>query len=491
MPCGSAHSALDLRRERRKIVCNHITDVMPEKSLNEISRDARVLYQKAAEAAQRENFDYALALFCQVLEKDPAFLECRKQLRAAQLQKAGTGGTGFFKKMLSGAGSSPQLAKAQIALRRDPAEALAVAEQILNSDPHSGAAQRIIVQAAQALELPLTAMFALEQLVKASPKDKAVAIEYANALSAGGGDSSHGERVLQELMRANPNDGDLNQALKNLSARKTLDEGGYGALEDGTGSYRDILKNKDEAVSLEREQKVQRTEDNTARLTEEYEDRLRTEPGNLKVARTLAELYAQKNNYAGALNLYEQIRHATPDPTIDRAIADTTAKQFEFQISQLNPFAPDHAEQVEKIQAQKNAFQLVECQKRADKYPTDLVIRFELGSLLFQNGKLAEAIGELQKAQNNPSKRIQAMNLLAQCFAKRKMYDMAGRKLQEALKEKPAFDEEKKDLIYQYGCVLEAMGKREEAIEQFKQIYEADISYRDVAAKVDAFYSGQ
>jgi len=32
--------------------------------------------------------------------------------------------------------------------------------------------------------------------VKASPKDKAVAIEYANALSAGGGDSSHGERVL-------------------------------------------------------------------------------------------------------------------------------------------------------------------------------------------------------------------------------------------------------------------------------------------------------
>ena len=464
---------------------------MPEKSLNEIARDARALYQKAVEAAQRENHDYALALFCQVLEKEPAFLECRKQLRAAQLQKAGTGGTGFFKKMLSGAGSSPLLAKAQIALRRDPAEALAVAEQVLNSDPHSGAAQRIIVQAAQALELPLTAMFALEQLVKASPKDKAVGIEYADALAQGGGDSSHGERVLQDLLRLYPNDADLGQALKNLSARKTLDEGGYGALEDGSGSYRDILKDKAEAVSLERENKVQRTEDNTARLTEEYEDRLRTEPGNLKVARTLAELYAQKNNYAGALNLYEQIRQATPDPTIDRAIADTTAKQFEFQISQLNPFAPDHAEQVEKIQAQKNAFQLGECQKRAEKFPTDLVIRFELGSLYFQNGKLGEAIAELQKAQNNPSKRIGAMNLLAQCFAKRKMYDMAARKLQDALKEKPGFDDEKKDLIYQLGCVLEAMGKREEAIEQFKQIYETDISYRDVAAKVDAFYAGQ
>ena len=41
------------------------------------------------------------------------------------------------------------------------------------------------------------------------------------------------------------------------------------------------------------------------------------------------------------------------------------------------------------------------------------------------------------------------------------------------------------------GVVLEKMGKKEEAIEQFKQIYEVDISYKDVAAKVDAFYSGQ
>jgi hypothetical protein len=34
------------------------------------------------------------------------------------------------------------------------------------------------------------------------------------------------------------------------------------------------------------------------------------------------------------------------------------------------------------------------------------------------------------------------------------------------------------------------MGKKEEAIEQFKQIYEIDIGYKDVAAKVDSYYSG-
>ena len=62
---------------------------MAEKSINEISRDARLLFTKANEAAQRENLDYAITLFNQVLEKEPGFFECRKALRAAQFQKCG------------------------------------------------------------------------------------------------------------------------------------------------------------------------------------------------------------------------------------------------------------------------------------------------------------------------------------------------------------------------------------------------------------------
>ena len=48
-----------------------------------------------------------------------------------------------------------------------------------------------------------------------------------------------------------------------------------------------------------------------------------------------------------------------------------------------------------------------------------------------------------------------------------------------------------KDLIYELGSVLEQMGQRDEAIEQFKLIYERDSGYKDVAAKVDAYYAGR
>ena len=75
------------------------------------------------------------------------------------------------------------------------------------------------------------------------------------------------------------------------------------------------------------------------------------------------------------------------------------------------------------------------------------------------------------------------MSLLAQCFAKRKMYDLAARTLQNAIKEKPGFDDEKKDLIYNLGCVFESMGKKDDAVEQFNIIYESDIGYNDVGPR--------
>jgi tetratricopeptide (TPR) repeat protein len=470
---------------------------MAEKNLNQISRDARVLYDKGAEAAKRENTDYAIALFNQVLEKEPAFYECRKALRIAQFKKAGNGGTGFFKKMLSGAGSSPLVAKGQMALRSNPAGAMAIAEQILNTDPNNSSAHKIIVEAAKALELPRTAVLSYETLAKNSPKDRTLAIEFAQALAAAGdisqGENNRGEKILMDLLRDNPHDGDLNMALKNLSARKTMDEGGYGALEGGEGSYRDILKDKKESASLEQEKRAVKTEDVTERLIGEYETRLETEPNNLKLVRSLAELYMQKKQFARALEYYDRIKTSGMgnDPSLDTAIANTIVRRFDHQITELNPFDANHAEQVAAIQAEKLAFQMTECQKRVEKFPTDLAIRFEMGALNFSAGKIGEAIQEFQKAQGNPHKRIAAMGYLAQCYAKRKMFDLAARTLQNAIKEKPVFDDEKKELVYNLGCVLESMGKKEEAMEQFKLIYELDISYKDVAAKVDAFYAGQ
>jgi tetratricopeptide (TPR) repeat protein len=463
---------------------------MPEKNVNDIPRDVRELFQKGSVALQRQNLDYAIAIFNQIVQREPAFLEGRQALRAAQFKKAG-GSTGFFKKVLGGASSSPLVAKAQVILRKNPLEAMQIAEQILAGDPNSSAGHKILAEAALEAELPRTACFCYEILLKNSPKDYELSMQYGKAL-AQAGQVVKAETVYADLMRAYPLKGEIAEALKNLSARKTLKEGGYDALADGSGSYRDILKNKAEAISLEQEKREVRADDVSEALIKEYEQRLPNEPGNLKLLRDLADLHAQKKNFDRALEYGEKLKasDAGNDPSLDRLIADINVKKFNHALEQLDPSAPEYAEQSERIKADRRAYQLDECQKRAERYPTDLQIRFELGELYFQIGKISEAIQEFQKAQNNPARRLLALGYLGQCFARRNMNDLAARTLQNAIKEKPVFDDEKKELIYQLGSVLEKMGKGEEAMEQFKQIYEVDISYKDVAAKVEKYYGG-
>jgi tetratricopeptide (TPR) repeat protein len=463
---------------------------MAEKTISQIPRHLREQYEKGKTAFDRHNFDYAIAIFNQVLEQEPGFYDCREALRASQFKKAG-GGSSFFKKMLSGAGTSPMLAKGQLALMKEPKDALKIAEQVLNSDPNSAAAHKLLGEAAMLADLPKTAILSLEIAAKNAPKDEEIKKNLARAYSAGGqGDKA--EAIFSELMRLHPNDLRLVQELKDISAKKTLSEGGYEALSTGAGSYRDILKDKDQAVALEQEKRQVKTVDLSKKIIAEYEEKLVREPKNLKLHRTVAELYEQQKDYDKALETYQKIvvQEGNTDASLQKVIADTKIKRFDHLISLLDPKAPETAAKAKQLEAERDEFLLADCEQRAEKYPNDLLIRFELGKLYFQTGKTSEAIREFQKAQNNPNKRIQSLSYLGQCFAQRNMNDMAARSLQKAIEEKLAFDDEKKEMIYALGGVLAKMGKKEESMDQYKQIYEVDSGYKDVAAKVEGFYAG-
>ncbi len=464
---------------------------MPEKNLKEIPRDLRALYEKGSAALQRNNLDYAIAIFTQVLSKEPGFYDCRESLRAAQLKKSG-GTTNIFKKVLGTASNSPMMLKGQRALGTNPLEALAIAEQILCGDPNSISAHKLLADAALAADLPRTALLSLEMLRRISPKDREVNLELAVAYMRVG-QSQKAEDIYVELLRLYPGDGEVAQAYKQMSASRTLKEGGYEALADGKGSYRDILKDKDATLSLEQEGRQVKSEDVARKLIEEYRERLNQDRSNLKLARQLADLYVQNKEFDKALKYYSQLveHDGGADATLQRAITEANLGKYDHALAQLDSKAEEFAEKSATIKAEREAFLLADCQQRAGKYPNDLQIRFELGLLYFQAGKISEAIPELQKAQQNPHRKIPAMGLLGQCFASRGMFDMAARTLQNAIKEKLIFDAEKKDLVYALGCVLEKSGKTEEAIKQFEQIYEIDMSYKDVGAKVDGYHGGK
>jgi tetratricopeptide (TPR) repeat protein len=461
---------------------------MPEKPMNQIPFAIRELYDKGIAAVQKNNLDYALSLFTTVLKQEPGFYEAREALRATQHKRA-AGTRSFFKKLV---GSASSLTRGQVALRNNPLEAIAIAEDALNEDPGNISAHELLASAATAADLPKTSLLSLEVAFKNKPEDRRLALQLAAALGRLG-NRQRAERLYRDLLKLNPHDPEINELLKNLLAERTMRESGYSELEGGEGSFRDALKNKAEAVSLEQENRTIKDEVVVAQLITEYESRLSKEPGHLKLMRDLADLHLKNKDFDRSLGYLQQIIEVSgiQDPAILELMRNVRLARFDHLEAALDRDAEDYETRKNLVRSERESWRLEDAKRRAELNPTDLQIRYELGAIYLAAGRVGEAIVELQKAQNNPNRRIPAMNLLAQAFSRRGMNDLAARKLQEALKEKLVFDDEAKELRYQLGSVLEKLGKPDEAIEQFKVIYEQDVSYRDVMARVDAFYAAQ
>ena len=462
---------------------------MRETKAKALPPQLREQYDKAKQAFDRNNLDYAVTLLENILKQVPSCYDARQVLRATQVKRHQVK-RGFLKKMLGTASSSSSLAKAQILVRTNPEEALRVIEPILSKDPNSVVAHKLLAQAAMSCEFPQTAVLSLEMAYRALEHDKEIALKLAEALIAAR-NPRRAEDILKDLSNQRHNDPDVIQALKHATAKRSLGEGGYEKIADGSGSYRDILRDEAAAVRLEDEARSAKGESSVDRLATEYQSQREANPDDLKIVRKLADLYYGAKRFAEALPLFEQLvdSDSGTDLELHNIVAEIKLALFDQQAEELDPASETYEAEYQEIRARKEAFQFENCLALSNRFPTDLSLRLELGRHYLAQGKVTEAIKEFQRAQGSAHLKPKAQKLLADCFCKRWMLDLAERTLQAAIKDRPHLDDEKKELVYALGLVQEKSGKSTEAIEQFKLIYEVDIDFKDVGEKVDQYYS--
>ena len=70
---------------------------------------------------------------------------------------------------------------------------------------------------------------------------------------------------------------------------------------------------------------------------------------------------------------------------------------------------------------------------KADRFPTDLVHRIELGTRLLKADLVDEAIAELQQAKKDEKLKWKAAMLLGMCFKRRNNWRLAQRNFEDAL----------------------------------------------------------
>jgi tetratricopeptide (TPR) repeat protein len=131
-----------------------------------------------------------------------------------------------------------------------------------------------------------------------------------------------------------------------------------------------------------------------------------------------------------------------------------------------------------------------EAKKRVEANPTDPTLRYQLGQAYYNSGDYSNAIPHLQQAKRNPHIQSKVLLLLGRTFKAKGMLDMAAKQLSDALGDLVAMDNVKKEVLYEKGLIHEEMGDKDGALDAFKQVYEVDYGYRDVAQRVESSYGG-
>jgi tetratricopeptide (TPR) repeat protein len=472
---------------------------MPICSEKELPEKARMLWQKAKSAAELKNHGYATSLIQSVLKESPGFLDGRKALRAIAIsQQSGKKPGGS----LLGSLTSTSF-RGTASAKKDPMAAMDMAEKTLETDPYSAQANHLLKEASMAAGFPEIAVFCLETLLKANPKDTKVLHELGEIYLS----SEQNEKALEVYNRIgqiNPGDLLAIKKAKDVAAMATMKSGGWETAK----SYRDLIKNKDEAATLEQSNRsfkdLATIDSQLADLSSKYEQ----QPQSVDVVRQIAQLmelkYEQTQNVedlSGAVRWFSYCNELlnSGDPAIARKVTDLQMLQMDVSIKALedwfkaggdqHPEADQYREQLEGLKRQKAESRIGEARKRIERNPTDLQLRFELGEELVSAGQVSEAIAELQRAKQNPNVRLRAMTLLGQCFIEKGMLDLAVQQLKGAASEMVAMDGVKKDTLYRLALLHEQMGKTEEYIAALKEIYEADYNFRDVATRVESSYA--
>lgn len=455
----------------------------------ELPQNVRTLWLKALSALELQNFSYAISL-CQAILKDtPGFVEARKLARRCAVKTAGAGkkkGNAMTQIFSSGVSVS----RLQSQIKKDLKAGLMALEKELEKSPNSGSLNDLLFDTAIQQNMNDTASFALETVRKGAPENTKLLHKLASHYLARDM-PQEAAGVYKDIIKQDPTDIDAVKGEKDSTARASMKSGGWekgGGIEDTKkDAAGDNEKDDSDRAGMTRDQKKAKL----SKLMEQYQ----ADQNNLGVVKEIAALYEDFGYWPDAHVFYNwayQLSHK--DVTLKNKAEKMKNKDAEEQIKKLEEQLasdPDNQELAAEILAYKqerSKESVSEAQTRVDQNPTDPQLRFDLGLALYNSGDYNGAIPHLQQAKRNPHIRTRVLLTLGRSFDAKGMFDIAKSQLEEALEDLHAMDGTKKEVLYEMGLIYTKMDDKEGALNSFKQIYEVDYGYRDVAQRVEDAY---
>ena len=290
-------------------------------------------------------------------------------------------------------------------------------------------------------------------------------------------------------MKVDPTDTEAMKGEKDMTARASM-----ARSQDASGSL--VKKDDKETLALEKAARSAMTQDQLEERRDQLVQQYNEDVNNFDVVKKLAAIYEQSEDWAMAQQMYEWAHTLSAgDAALKMKSNNMKDRAGEEEVRVLgarveeNPDDEEAKAALDEYQQTRAAAQVDERRKRVEQNPTDPQLRYDLGQALYHAGEYSDAIPHLQQATRNPHIRTRVLLLLGRTFDAKGMSDMAIKQLSDANSELTVMDKTKKEVLYELGLIHDKVASKDDALSCFKQIYEVDYGYRDVAHRVESSYS--
>ena len=451
---------------------------------------AWAFFEKARKAAEASSFDYAVDMYIDGLRFAPeAVQDGHIKLRNLALQRQDKGGKklSMMEKIKLSRGHTPldQMLNAELMFSKEPTN-LAYGEKMLKAALEGGYKQTakwiadLLFQMNNSSDKPSLKTYVLL-------KDSYIAInEFERAIVA-----------CQMAVRLKPQDADLADDFKRLSAELTMMRGKY----DKESDFRTGIKDREIQEKMQSQESVVKTEDYRITAIKEAREARAEEPDLAKNIYALAQALSdmeEDNSENEAIQVLEKAYQEKKDFSFKERSGLIKIKQLNRKARgakltlESKPNDAQATADLEMLSKQLNEMKLEHYRLCVENYPTDLAAKYEYGNCLLQNKRCDEAIPLFQEAQRDPRHKISALGKIGLCFFLKGWYPDAIDVFNQAIDAYEIKDDSTaKELRYNLGRAYEANNEIEKALDVYRKIAQLDFGYKDVRQRVDALRSGK
>lgn len=464
-----------------------------EKPFEPQPEKARKFFDHARTAAGTGQLDYALKLFANGLKFDPGNLAAHQDMYEAGIKffhADGKPAAGKDTKEIEGPGLIDRMVVAEYVWMRD-LNNVSAALRLLDA---TGKASQSAF--GQWLAPKLLNMIRKAQERKPAKKVWVQAIDLFSAVDAWNEAFACGE----EAQRLDPSDMTLEQRLRQLTAARAIQQGGYQQNFGQSGSFRAQVRDAEKQKQLEAAGSISGSggseEIALDKARQDFDDnpmspeainrfggllRKRGSPEDeAKAIEVFLAGYTRLNEYRFKMNADDlriaQLRRA------ERAARESLEQ------------APDNPQlQMAHQTARENLLELESeiFRERVQKYPTNREIKADLGRVEYELGRYQDAMAAFQASKDDPKLRVTSAWMLGRCFGKEGWHTEAVGEFREALAALDSTQPERElEIKYDLMLSLIELAKLEksgahakEAADICSAIVRKNISFKDVRAR--------